>query len=85
MQVLITVVHLQRDAVSSNWFSVVLALQCLLLWAKVQYFSRCSSGADHLKHDALVAHASAMFASLHLMACQWGISPTIICGTLEVL
>lgn len=40
LQVLITVVHLTRDHVASDWFSIVLSVQCLLLWAKVQYFSR---------------------------------------------
>jgi hypothetical protein len=36
LQVLITVVHLTRDHVASDWFSIVLSVQCLLLWAKVQ-------------------------------------------------
>eukprot|EP00877_Chromochloris_zofingiensis_P000357 jgi/Chrzof1/10321/Cz04g37120.t1 len=55
LQVLITVVHLQRDAVSSNWFSVVLALQCLLLWAKVQYFSRVLQATSTSFVDTLKA------------------------------
>jgi hypothetical protein len=39
-QVAITAIHLQRTHVKSPAFSIVLALQCLLLFAKIQYYSR---------------------------------------------
>ncbi len=40
LQILITVAHLQRSMFGTHWMSVVLATQCLLLWAKMQYYSR---------------------------------------------
>jgi hypothetical protein len=39
-KVAITAVHLDRRGVAAPAFSVVLALQCLLLWAKIQYYTR---------------------------------------------
>lgn len=40
LQIAISVVHLVRSHVASPSFSVVLAMQCLLLFTKVQYYSR---------------------------------------------
>jgi hypothetical protein len=40
-QVAITVSHLCRYGLTSNVLSVVMSLQVLVLWVKVQYFARC--------------------------------------------
>lgn len=40
-QMVITVMHLGRLHLSSNFLSVIMALQVLVLWVKVQYFARC--------------------------------------------
>ena len=42
MQVTIAVMYLGRIDLESNFMSIILALQVLLLWIKVQYFARCS-------------------------------------------
>lgn len=40
MQVGITVMHVGRLGVHSNGFSILAAIQVLLLWLKIQYFAR---------------------------------------------
>lgn len=40
MQIVITVLYLGRIRLESNWVSVLVAAQVLLLWVKVQYFAR---------------------------------------------
>ena len=39
-QVSIDVVHLSRLNVKSEYVSILVAAQCLLLWLKIQYFAR---------------------------------------------
>lgn len=39
-QVAITVLHLGRIHLNEDWLSVAMALQCILLWFRLQYFSR---------------------------------------------
>lgn len=39
-QVTITVMHLGRLQLASNGLSVLMAMQVLVLWVKVQYFAR---------------------------------------------
>lgn len=41
LQVAITAVHLTRTFMPADWVSVLLAIQVLMLWMKMQYFSRC--------------------------------------------
>lgn len=53
LQVAITAVHLERTHVKSPAFSVVLALQCLLLFAKIQYYSRVLQSANTSFVDTL--------------------------------
>lgn len=55
LQILITVAHLQRSLFGTNWMSVVLATQCLLLWAKMQYFSRVFQSTSTSFVDTLKA------------------------------
>ena len=45
VQVAITLVHLLRLSVRSEYVSILVASQCLLLWLKIQYFAR--SGILH--------------------------------------
>eukprot|EP00210_Caulerpa_lentillifera_P005001 g4775.t1 len=40
LQILILAVYCNRSSVKEEWYSVVLASQCVLLFAKIQYFSR---------------------------------------------
>ena len=40
-QIAITVLYIGRFYLETNFFSVLVALQVLLLWIKVQYFARC--------------------------------------------
>ena len=40
IQVAIVVLHAQRSVVDEGWFSVLLALQHVLLWAKLHYFAK---------------------------------------------
>lgn len=40
LQVLITVLHLGRIALDEGWLSVVVASQSVLLWFRLNYFSR---------------------------------------------
>lgn len=39
-QITITVMHLGRLQLASNGLSVLMAMQVLILWVKVQYFAR---------------------------------------------
>lgn len=47
-QIAITVMHLGRLQLASNGLSVIMALQVLILWVKVQYFARCAPGLTML-------------------------------------
>lgn len=40
IQVITVVVYISRQGTGDEWFSVLMALQCIFLFAKVQYFSR---------------------------------------------
>ena len=40
VQVAIALVHLLRLSVRSEYVSILVASQCLLLWLKIQYFAR---------------------------------------------
>ena len=40
MQTVILVMHLGRLQIDSNAFSIVCAIQVLLLWIRIQYFAR---------------------------------------------
>lgn len=40
LQILILIVYFDRSSIKSGWYSAVLACQCVLLFAKIQYFSR---------------------------------------------
>ncbi|KAI8468859.1 MAG: hypothetical protein J3K34DRAFT_425772 [Monoraphidium minutum] len=53
LQFAITYVHLERSYVKSPSFSVVLAVQCLLLFAKIQYYSRVLQSANTSFVDTL--------------------------------
>jgi hypothetical protein len=55
LQILITVAHLQRSMFGTHWMSVVLATQCLLLWAKMQYYSRVFQSTSTSFVDTLKA------------------------------
>lgn len=41
LQLAISALHLNRGAVDEGWFSVMVAVQHVLMWAKLQYFARC--------------------------------------------
>ncbi|GBF94613.1 hypothetical protein Rsub_06728 [Raphidocelis subcapitata] len=55
LQIAISAVHLQRSQVASPAFSIVLAAQCLLLYTKVQYYSRVLQSANTSFVDTLRA------------------------------
>lgn len=40
LQIAIVIMHLSRAGVDSNELSVIMAIQVLLLWIKVQYYAR---------------------------------------------
>lgn len=40
MQIGIAVMHLGRLYLASGWLSVLVAFQCVLLWFRLNYFSR---------------------------------------------
>ena len=40
LQIAIVFMHLSRAGVDSNELSVIMAIQVLLLWIKVQYYAR---------------------------------------------
>lgn len=40
MQVAITVLHMSRTALGSGELTIVVASQCVLLWFRLNYFSR---------------------------------------------
>jgi hypothetical protein len=40
LQGLITFIHLTRLHLTSGWLSVLVAFQCVLLWFRLNYFSR---------------------------------------------
>ena len=44
MQITIVVMHVGRYMVASETLSILVAVQILLLWIKVQYFARCVLG-----------------------------------------
>ena len=50
LQVLVTVMHLTRWHIQDDRTSVLVALQVLLLWLKVQYFARCAD-CLHAEHS----------------------------------
>lgn len=40
LQIVIVIMHLSRAGVDSNELSVIMAIQVLVLWIKVQYYAR---------------------------------------------
>ena len=40
VQLITCIVYISRQGVEAEWFSVLMAVQCIFLFAKVQYFSR---------------------------------------------
>ena len=40
LQTAIVVMHLSRTGINSNELSIIMAIQVLLLWIKVQYYAR---------------------------------------------
>jgi hypothetical protein len=40
LQICIAVMHLGRLYLDSSWISVLVAFQCVLLWFRLNYFSR---------------------------------------------
>lgn len=40
LQIVICVLHLQRDYVDEGWFSVLVACQHVLMWTKLHYFAK---------------------------------------------
>lgn len=55
LQIAIAVTHLGRLYLASGWLSVLVAFQCVLLWFRLNYFSRCvpAPAAQH----STVCHA----------------------------
>jgi hypothetical protein len=43
LQAGITAMHLGRIHLESGWLSVLVAFQCVLLWFRLYYFSRCAT------------------------------------------
>ncbi|KAF8067423.1 hypothetical protein HT031_002471 [Scenedesmus sp. PABB004] len=46
LQVAIVVLHLGRMSLASGWLSVLVAFQCVLLWFRLNYFSRVFGGSN---------------------------------------
>lgn len=43
LQIAIAVMHLGRLYLASGWLTVLVAFQCVLLWFRLNYFSRCAA------------------------------------------
>lgn len=56
LQISIAVMHLGRLYLASGWLSVLVAFQCVLLWFRLNYFSRC------VPAPAASAHSTAQHA-----------------------
>jgi hypothetical protein len=50
LQIAIAVMHLGRLYLASGWLSVLVAFQCVLLWFRLNYFSRCVR-CQHQQHS----------------------------------
>lgn len=56
LQTAIVVMHLSRTGINSNELSIIMAIQVLLLWIKVQYYARyLSRNAPWLIHARHIA------------------------------
>ena len=56
LQTAIVVMHLSRTGINSNELSIIMAIQVLLLWIKVQYYARyLSRNAPWLIHAGHIA------------------------------
>jgi hypothetical protein len=42
LQIAIVIMHLSRLAVNSDAIVILMALQCILLWLRLQYYLRCA-------------------------------------------
>ena len=40
LQIVIVIMHLSRAGMDSNALSVIMAIQVLVLWIKIQYYAR---------------------------------------------
>eukprot|EP00879_Flechtneria_rotunda_P016529 GHRR01017298.1.p1 GENE.GHRR01017298.1~~GHRR01017298.1.p1 ORF type:complete len:419 (+),score=119.78 GHRR01017298.1:343-1599(+) len=45
-QIAISVLHFGRDYLAAGWLSVLVAFQCVLLWFRLNYFSRLFGGSS---------------------------------------
>lgn len=74
-QVSITVLYLHGGYVGDSWFSILLAVQHLLLWSKLHYFARAFSPTKSLLVDTIrvviddMKVGACMCACLHV--CVW--------------
>ena len=62
-QIAITVMHMGRLELASNGLSVIMALQVLILWVKVQYFARCAACPIYLSSITRLSNPKGFSAS----------------------
>ncbi len=53
MQIVIFVLHLQRQYVNEGWFSVLVATQTVFMWSKLHYFARVFNPTKNLFVDSV--------------------------------
>jgi len=52
MQIAIVIMHLSRLAVNSDAIVILMALQCILLWLRLQYYLRCAQAQPCILYHA---------------------------------
>ena len=49
LQIAIVIMHLGRLAVNSDAIVILMALQCILLWLRLQYYLRCAAAQPRVR------------------------------------
>eukprot|EP00878_Enallax_costatus_P003598 GHUV01003812.1.p1 GENE.GHUV01003812.1~~GHUV01003812.1.p1 ORF type:complete len:573 (+),score=199.32 GHUV01003812.1:368-2086(+) len=74
LQVAISVMHLGRLYLASGWLSVLVAFQCVLLWFRLNYFSRVFGGSSSFSiiESMQQVVVDIRFYLLYLLLMMWG-------------
>ena len=51
VQIAIVIMHLSRQGVNSDAIVILMAMQCILLWLRLQYYLRCGAGSHACMHE----------------------------------
>lgn len=89
LQVAIAVMHMGRLYLFSGWLSVLVAFQCVLLWFRLNYFSRwCHSQGklpSHVAFTCPICCADQHEQSPRQSFCNIKVDPDICCGFCQVV